>query len=139
MSGLIHCQPLEPPLNGILVYASEHGRIDSKAIHPMGTFVEVHCINGTVVKGEGFLSCIDIGIWDFPVPQCVHTTTTEASPVLITTTTTTTAATTTSSTTIATTTSTSTTTTTKKPVKSKIPPKIRKLKITVKVVWIFFS
>lgn len=136
MTGLIHCEPLEPPHNGKLIYANEHGRIESKTNYPMGTFAEVQCMNETVVKGEGFLSCIDSGIWDFPVPECVpiqiKSTTTEAIPVLKTTTTTTTTSTaaptttkattstststTTRATTIRTTTSSTTTATTKKPV-----------------------
>lgn len=117
---------MNPPLNGKLIYANEHGRIDIKKTYPMGTFVEVHCTNETVIRGEGFLSCIDSGIWDFPVPECVpiqmDSTTTVASPVLTTTTaatTTSTTTTTTTTTTAATTTATTTTTTTKKPVTTK--------------------
>lgn len=70
--GLIQCGELKAPHNGKLIYGNEHGRIvDTKPNYPMGTFVEVHCTNGTIVKGEGFLSCIDSGTWDFPVPECI--------------------------------------------------------------------
>lgn len=132
MTGLIQCDPLEPPLNGKLIYGNEHGRlVDSKMAYPMGTFVEVHCLNETVVKGEGFLSCIDSGSWDFPVPECIPKqidfATIEPMPAVTTTTTTTTPATTTSTTTTVATTTTSTTvattTTTKKPVKHNRIPK----------------
>lgn len=86
----------------------------------MGTFVELQCTSGTVVKGEGFLSCIDSGIWDFPVPECVpiqmNSTTTEPNPVHTTTTAAAAASTSTSATTTA-------ATTTKKPVIYQIPEK----------------
>lgn len=63
---------MSPPRNGRLIYANEHGRITgNKSYYPMGTFVEVQCENETMVKGDGFLSCIDSGTWDLPVPECV--------------------------------------------------------------------
>lgn len=63
---------MHAPQNGRLIYANEHGRIgDNQANYSMGTFVEVQCENDTMVKGDGFLSCIESGIWDLPVPECV--------------------------------------------------------------------
>lgn len=75
--GLIKCSKLNSPRNGRLIYANEHGRIaDDQPNYPMGTFVEVQCENETMVKGDGFLSCIDSGTWDLPVPECVSIPTT---------------------------------------------------------------
>lgn len=37
----------------------------------MGTFIEIQCLNGTVIKGESFLTCTESSTWDFPVPYCV--------------------------------------------------------------------
>ncbi|XP_031635123.1 sushi, von Willebrand factor type A, EGF and pentraxin domain-containing protein 1-like isoform X2 [Contarinia nasturtii] len=80
---LIKCDRLKAPHNGRLIYANEHGRIaDNQPNFPMGTFVEVQCENETILKGDGFLSCIDSGIWDLPLPECI--------PIPITTTTATT-------------------------------------------------
>lgn len=88
--GLIQCSKLNSPRNGRLIYANEHGRIDDDQLnYSMGTFVEVQCENETMVKGDGFLSCIDSGTWDLPVPECVPI------PIPTTTSTTTTAASTT--------------------------------------------
>lgn len=93
--GLIKCSKLNPPRNGRLIYANELGRIaDDQQNYPMGTFVEVQCENETMVRGDGFLSCIDSGTWDLPVPECV--------PIPTTTTTTTTSTTTAASTAIST-------------------------------------
>lgn len=76
----------------------------------MGTFVEVRCKNGTVLSGEGFLSCTESGTWDFPMPKCSAIPTTTAAP-----TTTTAKATLATTATTARTTITTTRTTTKKP------------------------
>lgn len=37
----------------------------------MGTFIEIQCENGSVLKGESILSCIDSGSWDSTMPECV--------------------------------------------------------------------
>lgn len=76
---------MKPPQNGKLIYLNEHGRIaDNKTNYPMGSFVEVHCVNGTMVKGEwSMLSCIDSGTWDFPLPECIAIPPTSTTPKLI--------------------------------------------------------
>lgn len=113
---MIKCTKLNPPRNGRLIYANEHGRIaDNQQNYPMGTFVEVQCENETMVKGDGFLSCIDSGTWDLPVPECV--------PIPTTTTTSTTTTTTTTTTSPKTTTKSATPlTTTSKPIATTQPP-----------------
>lgn len=80
---------LEPPHNGKLIYANEHGRIKGdSANYPVGTYVEIQCEKGSMVRGESFLSCIDSGIWDLPVPECIPipTTTTIATTTTLATT-----------------------------------------------------
>lgn len=58
-TSLIKCVRLKAPQNGRLIYANEHGRISNEnSNYPMGTFVEVQCENDTMLKGDGFLSCI---------------------------------------------------------------------------------
>lgn len=80
--GLIQCGQLKAPHNGKLIYANEHGRIAENLPHyPMGTFVEVQCENDTMVKGEGFLSCIDSGTWDYAVPECIAIPTTTSTTI----------------------------------------------------------
>lgn len=37
----------------------------------MGTFVEIQCENGAVLRGESFLTCIDSGNWDLQMPTCI--------------------------------------------------------------------
>lgn len=71
---MIRCSRLTAPKNGRLIYANEHGRVaDNQTNYPMGTFIEIQCENQTVVKGDGFLSCIDSGTWDLPMAECVPT------------------------------------------------------------------
>lgn len=68
----IECDRIMQPLNSKLIYANEKGTIaDDKSTYPMGTFIEIHCVNGTVALGENFLSCTESGTWDFPAPQCI--------------------------------------------------------------------
>lgn len=63
---------LNPPANAKIIYANERGRIkEMLESYPMGTFVEIQCENGTVLKGESFLTCIDNGGWDLPMTECV--------------------------------------------------------------------
>lgn len=85
-----------------MIYANEHGRVkDELANYPMGSFIEIQCLDGFTIKGESFLSCIETGTWDLPIPECIiippTTTTTTKKPTTIrsVTTTTTTAKTTT--------------------------------------------
>lgn len=37
----------------------------------MGTFIEIQCLNGTVIKGESFLTCTESSAWDYSVPECI--------------------------------------------------------------------
>lgn len=80
-----------------MIYANEHGRVkDELTSYPMGTFIEIQCLDGFTIKGESILSCIESGTWDLTIPECVKIqtttiTTTKATTLKSSTTTTTTA------------------------------------------------
>lgn len=59
------------------MYANERGSIaGDKLKYPMGTFIEIHCVNANVAIGDNFLTCTESGVWDLPAPQCVKQDTT---------------------------------------------------------------
>lgn len=75
--GIIKCSRLEPPNNAKLIYANEHGRVkDELENYPMGIFIEIQCLDGFTIKGESFISCIESGTWDLPMPECIKIQTT---------------------------------------------------------------
>lgn len=77
--GLIHCDRVDVPPSGTVVYANERGIIEGdRPYFSMGTFAELRCDNNTVLSGEGFLTCTESGTWDFSMPKCVGIMTTQA-------------------------------------------------------------
>lgn len=72
VSGDIECDRISTSPNSHLIYANEKGTISGdKLKYPMGTFIEIQCINDKMLLGENFLSCTESGTWDYPAPQCV--------------------------------------------------------------------
>lgn len=82
-AGVIQCNRIDAPINAKIIYANERGRVRNDLLtYPMGTFIEVECVNGTEMKGEGFLTCTETGSWDFPISKCVQPqTSTEATNI----------------------------------------------------------
>lgn len=75
IAGHIHCDGIEPSQNMQIMYANERGQIESTGEkYPLGTFVEITCLNASFINGESFLTCLDTGLWDYPVARCVNST-----------------------------------------------------------------
>lgn len=70
--GNIYCSPLNPPVHGELIYATEKGRINSTGeSFYTGTLAEVQCEIGYNLKGDNLIVCLKDGTWDNHLPNCV--------------------------------------------------------------------
>lgn len=71
-TGNVQCERLNPPSNSFITYANDRGTIKTLLErYTSGTFAEIQCVNGTVIDGENFLTCMENTVWDFPIPKCI--------------------------------------------------------------------
>lgn len=59
---IIHCSNINTIENSVVYYANDKGPLDEDLFnYPVGTLAEVQCLDGTIIVGESYLTCLENG------------------------------------------------------------------------------